>query len=237
MKHLTIFTCLLATLFISCGGEDESEPLALDETEHIEPETEPTVVDAVDKVISEAISLSIKLDENGRPHITTHQPKINPEEANIPLPELVINIDDVIDDALMNDTEKLDHKLGDPISVVEFGRYYHLFDGNVAEFYTHDMIVNAAVVSIIYISIYYRRGYPTSMAALKAAGFKEDQVTLKERIPAKVINPGVTQAGQDTYSAETENHVYEHISVFEDSNDHVWDTVRIGRQEIIREGQ
>lgn len=131
LKHLTLLTCLRAALFISCGGDDELEPLALDETEHIEPETEPTVVDAVDKAISEAISLSIKLNENGHPHITTHQPKINPEEANIPLPELVINIDDVIDDALMNDTEELDRKLGDPISVVEFERYYHLSDGNV----------------------------------------------------------------------------------------------------------
>ena len=236
MKHLTLFTCLLAALFISCGGDDEPEPLALDETEHIEPETEPTVVDAVDKAISEAISSSIKLDENGHPHITTHEPKINPEEANIPLPELVINIDDAIDDALMNDTEELDRKLGDPISVVEFERYYHLFDGNVTQFHTHDMIVNAVVVSIISITIYYRRGYLTSMEALKAAGFKEDQVTLKERIPAKVINLGVTQAGQDTYSAETENHVYEHISVVEDSNDHVWYIVMIGPI-IIREGQ
>ena len=236
MKHLTLFTCLLAALFISCSGEDEPEPLTLDDPEHIESQTEPAVVDAVDKAISEAISLSIKLDENGHPHISTHEPKINPEEANIPLPELVINIDDVIDDALMNDTEELDRKLGDPISVVEFERYYHLFDGNVAQFHTHDMIVNAVVISIKYISVYYRRGYPTSMEALKAAGFKEDQVTLKERIPAKVINLGVTQAGQDTYSAETENHVYEHISVVEDSNDHVWYIVMIGPI-IIREGQ
>ena len=236
MKHFILFICLVAALFVSCGGEDEPELLALDETEHIEPETEPAVVDAVDKVISEAVALSIKLDENGYPHITTHQPKINPEEANIPLPELVINIDDVIDDALMNDTEELDRKLGDPLSVVEFKRYYHLFDGNVVEFHTHDKIVNAVVLSIKYIRIHYRRGYPTSMETLKAAGFKEEQVTLKERIPTKVINPGVTQAGQDTYSAETENHVYEHISVVEDSNDHVWYIVDIG-PEIIREGQ
>ena len=234
MKHFTLFTCLLAFLFISCGNDDEPEPIALDDPEHIESQTEPAVVDAVDKAIREAVALSIKLDDHGIPHIVTHQPKINPEEADIPLPELVINIDDVIDDALMNDTEELDRKLGDPISVVEFDRYYHLFDGNVARFHTHDMIVNAVVVSIIDITIYYRRGYPTSMEALKAAGFAENEVTLKKPLPVKVI--GAKPLAQDTYSAETENHVYEHISVFEDSNDHVWYIVMIGPK-IIREGQ
>jgi hypothetical protein len=234
MKHFTLFTCLLAFLFISCGGDDESEPLTLDDIEQVEPQTEPAVVDAVDKAIREAVALSIKLDDHGIPHIVTHQPKINPEEADIPLPELVINIDDVIDDALMNDTEELDRKLGDPISVVEFDRYYHLFDGNVAQFHTHDMIVNAVVVSIIDIRIYYRRGYPTSMEAVKAAGFAENEVTLKKPLPVKVI--GVKPLAQDTYSAETENHVYEHISVVEDSNDHVWYIVMIGPI-IIREGQ
>ena len=134
----------------------------------------------------------------------------------------------------MNDTEELDRKLGDPISVVEFDRYYHLFDGNVARFHTHDMIVNAVVVSIIDITIYYRRGYPTSMEALKAAGFAENEVTLKKPLPVKVI--GAKPLAQDTYSAETENHVYEHISVFEDSNDHVWYIMMIGPK-IIREGQ
>ena len=36
MKHFTLFTCLLAFLFISCGNDDEPEPIALDDPEHIE---------------------------------------------------------------------------------------------------------------------------------------------------------------------------------------------------------
>ena len=82
MKHFTLFTCLLAFLFISCGNDDEPEPIALDDPEHIESQTEPAVVDAVDKAIREAVALSIKLDDHGIPHIVTHQPKINPEEAD-----------------------------------------------------------------------------------------------------------------------------------------------------------
>lgn len=223
MKHLTVFTCLLAFLFISCGGEDEPEPLTLDDPEHIEPQTEPAVVE---DPISEAAASSIQLDEAGFPNIVSsrHKIEIDPEAANIPLPESVIDIDDVI----FADAEELDHKLGEPISIVASDehlievRYYHLFDGNVIGFWikNDERLLN----QMTYIDIYYLRGYPTSMEAVKAAGFKEDEVTLKKPLPVKVI--GAKPLAQDTYSAQTENEVYDHISVVQNGKG-LWDDVYI----------
>ena len=214
MKHFTLFTCLLAFLFISCGGDDEPEPLTLDDPEHIEPQTDPAVVE---DPISKAAASSIQLDESGFPNIAfnRHKIEIDEEAVNIPLPELVIDIDDII----FADAAELDHKLGAPISVVELGdenidfeiRYYHLFDGNVVGFWIEND--ERLLIQMNRINIHYLRGYLTSIEAVKAAGFAENEVTLKGRTPEKVNHQGAKQLAKDLYSAQTENEVYDHIFV------------------------
>ena len=214
---------LIALLLTGCN-DDAEQPI-------LEPEIEPDVVDAPDVVNepvgnSELINLSLKLDEHGIPHIVTHTPKIDPNEANIPLPELVIDVNAFVD----NNAVELNRELGDPISVVAGEvdnfelRYCHLFDGNVVKFIVQND-------HITWITIYYRRGYPTSLQAVKAAGFKEERTTLKKQVPEQIIHESAKSLAQDIYSAVTDTRAYGNISVHRTSKG-VWFTVSIAPQTV-----
>ena len=162
-------------------------------------------------------------------HLT--QPNLVKDEADIPLPERIIDVDGIID----SNNIELDSKLGTPIEVIQGNtiqgitfetRIYQLTDGSEIRL----LLVNNAIAVT---SIHYRHGYPTSMQAITASGFKENQVALVEHIPQKVV-PGAIANAQDIYSAVTDTREYEHISVSQNSKS-LWNIIVI-REKITIQG-
>lgn len=156
------------------------------------------------------------------PEVFLISPKPDPLEADKPLEALIVDIDAIITESIA-DIEKA---IGEPVAV-EFEkdkpvetRYYELKDGSAMRIITRNL-------EPFMVGIAYRRGYPTSIEALKAAGFEEQQLTFKRHIPRVIINKGVIQSAQDEYSAKTENKEYRHIGVFQ--NEHgTWDSITFG---------
>ena len=72
------------------------------------------------------------------------------------------------------------------------------------------------------------------MQAVKASGFKENQVELVEHIPEKIV-PGAVASAQDIYSAVTDTREYEYISVAQNSKS-IWVIIEI-REKIRIQGK
>ena len=154
------------------------------------------------------------------------------DEANITPPKQVIDVDTIVD----SDNIELDAKLGTPIEVIHGNtihgitfetRTYQLLDGSEIWF---QLINNEIAVT----AIHYQHGYTTSIQAITASGFKENQVELVEHIPQKVTN-GVITSPQDIYSAITDTRKYEHISVAQNSKS-LWNNIVI-REKITIQGR
>lgn len=231
MKNVSMLIAILVVLMLLGCGDSAEQPVV-----EVEPQPEPAksdVMEATDvakEIINEAVASIIQVDESGFPQMPLGRRKIanNADVINIPLPKMVIDIDDF----MFADTAELDRKLGAPIGIVAIDdpmlllieiRYYHLFDGNVVGFWIENDEI--ALNPINNIEISYLRGYPTSIETLKAAGFKENEVTFKKHWPAEVKPRTLAQ---DTYSAKTENEVYDHISVPQQKG--LWSDVYITRR-------
>ena len=168
----------------------------------------------------------IEVNETGNDQHLDNLNTVN-DEANMTPPERIIDVDVIVD----SNSIELDNKLGAPIEVIQGNtiqgitfetRVYQLVDGSEIVF----LLVNDAIAVT---TIYYQQGYPTSMQAIKASGFKENQVELVEHIPQKVM-PGAIASAQDIYSAITDTREYEYISVIQNSKS-LWDIIEI-REEI-----
>ena len=173
----------------------------------------------------------IEVNETGNDQHLDNLNTVN-DESNITPPEKIIDVDTIVD----SNNIELDNKLGAPIEVIQGNtiqgitfetRTYQLVDGSEIWF---QLVNNAIAVT----SIHYQHGYPTSIQAIKASGFKENQVKLVEHIPQKVMD-GVTTSAQDIYSAITDTREYEHISVAQNSKS-LWNIIVI-REKILIQGK
>lgn len=201
---VTFIALFIVLAFAGCDGDIENPTASMEESEYNQPSTN---IDN-DEPITENIEINVGIvqDENGLPHIVTHPPKINPDEADIPLPELIVDVDLIIN---KNDME-LNQHFGDPINVIAGKndalqmRFYEIHDGNVIQIVLRDNVISN-------IMVYYRRGYPNSIKALNAAGFLDAELTPKGIVPRK-NEDGTINNLQDTYSAVTDTRIYKHIS-------------------------
>ena len=197
---------LITVVSILTGCADTTEQAVETPVVDVTPET-----DTIDDVITEpeVVETKVYVGKDNQPPL---RPK--PIDANevVVAPELVINVDNIINHITDNNIEKIDETIGKPVFINTNAdntfnlRYYQIDDDNVVE-----IIDNGEAVK--YFTIYYRQGYPTSLEAVEAAGFKEEQLTLRIQAPQEVVNAGVRLA-QDRYSADTPNYQYRHIAAF-----------------------
>lgn len=193
-----IIAIAIAVILMGCGDTIE-QPAATDE---IQDTQEPNY----------QTSFNLQKDEPQIPEIIHTTPKPDPNEADKPLEPLIIDVDKSVNDDI-NDIEK---NIGEPVEIVTVEnrpteiRYYLLKDGCAM-----DIMIRKLKPTMI--TIYYRRGYPTSIDALKAAGFKENQIALQKQIPKR--NEGnVNTIAQHIYSAKTDKKEYQAISVFQNQH-------------------
>ena len=200
---------LITVVSILTGCADTTEQAVETPVVDVTPET-----DTIDDVITEpdkpeVVETKVYVGKNSQPPL---RPKpVGDNEVVVP-PELVINVDNIVNHITDNNIEKIDETIGKPVFINTNAdntfnlRYYQIDDDNVVE-----IIDNGEAVK--YFTIYYRQGYPTSLEAVEAAGFKEEQLTLRIQAPQAVVNEGVRLA-QDRYSADTPNYQYRHIAAF-----------------------
>ena len=119
-------------------------------------------------------------------------------KPDINRPIVIIKVDDIID----IDVDTLDGKLGKPMNIIDYktpngaqGRFYQLFDENF-------LLVSMVFGKSIGVNIIYNTGFDTSIEAIEAAGFTEDQ-----------LSPLLIEVESEYYIAETDAHVYDYVNV------------------------
>ena len=219
---------IVTMLLTGCGDSDN--PIAEDPIDALYNETEITdtpnaVTPKPEPVYDELYFARIMADRPQMPEILVKGIQIDPNEADTPLHEVVITVDE--DNLFAKTPNDLDHQFGQPVEIMrseshprEHIRYYSIFDGGAAEVFFYDEIV-------MNMTLYYRRGYPNSLDAVKAAGFGKDKIQLVSSQHAEQINKGAWRAAQDVYSVETNKRVYDKIFVSQTTKSKVWYTVTI----------
>lgn len=228
---IAIIAVVVISIFGGCSNSDNTSNPTLDNTQqflqdlHDTQNTQHTEeVERQEHTFDATFLQRVMQDRPDLPEIIAKGIKIDPDDEGKPLPQTIINVDGekLFDKSIV----EIEQHLGQPIDTIQGNddkasiRYYNIFDDGAAEIlFYNDEIIN--------LTLYYRRGYPQSVDALKAAGFQEAQLTLTRSTPAKRINKGVSIAALDTYSAQTDNRIYQHISVSQTTKTKVWYTVTI----------
>ena len=122
------------------------------------------------------------------------------------------------------DVEEINKTIGQPETFITAGkikletRVYNVQD-------ELEVIIIAMPHETVSLDMQFKHGFDTSLQALQACGFKENELTLVEHQPQKTIN-GALILAQDIYSAVTNHKVYEYISVTQ-NNKGIWFNVHI----------
>ena len=119
-------------------------------------------------------------------------------KPDINRPIVIIKVDDIID----IDAHTLDMKLRKPSKVIDRKRdngaqtrIYQLSDKNI-------LFVGMLFGKSNSVNIIYNTGFDTSIEAITAAGFTEDQ-----------LSPLLIELESEFYVAETDSHVYDYVNV------------------------
>ena len=221
---LLLAIAIVITLLTGCGYSQDN-PIVEDPIAELYGETDaPNTVQTsqvTEPVYDEMYFARIMADRPAMPEILVKGIKIDPNEADKPLHKVVVNVDS--DDLFAKTPNELDNQLGQPVDIIHakerqdprsHTRYYTIFDNGAASVSFYDEIV-------MDMTLYYRRGYPNSLDAVKAAGFQENEIKLVKHIPLEQIQ-GALRPAQDVYRAETDNRVYHQIHVMQTTKSKVW---------------
>ena len=198
---LITFIVILTAVIIcmGCGNSTQDRPTVADIQEPYETRAE---------TIEEHPKPNITLDEDV--HITTQ-----------------IDMGKIVSHVYHQDTPDVDEVnkiIGQPETVV-VGKTIKLETRvyNVED--ELEIIIVALPHETVYLGMNFKHGFATSLQALEACGFKEEELTLVRHEPQQNINGAHTLA-QDIYSAVTNHKVYEYISVTQ-NNKGIWFNVHI----------
>ena len=228
MKHISMRIAILVSLALSGCGDTQENPMAEDPIAEFYNEAKTETTPSEPEVVFDALYFQrIMEDRPEMPEILVKGIRIDPNEAGKPLPKVVIDVD--ADNLFGKTPMGLDQQLGQPVDILEAKahqdprshiRYYSIFDNGAAEVSFYDEI-------LMNITLYFRRGYPNSLDAIKAAGFREHEIKLLRSNPAEQIGIGTWRVAMDVYSAETNNRQYHKIYVSQTTKSKVWYTVTI----------